>query len=597
MKHSVIRLLFSVFCFLSTCGPCPAAESGVQMKRGTAGNIPVIERNGLLGDSGVPASDVLTTNAIVQTMTGDETDKVPSVAVMNAGFDIIKTSVTTASTNDYPVLIKLTQSNGGNVEGPSGAPAYISTNTNVKLFGVRYTSPMPTNQLVNLGMYSTTLWGSELSYGHAYGSGAIFMVTKGSAGLDDEWLPPSGAQWVDFTNSWALFKAAIAPQTPRIVGLQFAIGEEDANNTNNAALYEGRLFSFMTNVCAVLGVTSNELPVAILPVWPELDRVGRDTITQAQSNFVEAWPKAMMIRVDDLEDVGDDVHYNGASQVKIGYRVLDGLNELNGAAHGKELGAAEVVSANTVTAKDRIIYKEKRIEDSFVNAYYPPISRWGVKYYNRFEGSTLQDKISGIVPSTAGAGTVAAVYQDATRGAAGVWTEPAQIVLTNGAAFAPGTNSFWFAFWADGASVGQDYWLSVDGATTENPRWLFYLKVNELRFSFYNNSASSTTNRVHYTYSADCNTPAVWVLNVDTTKTNAPVLYRNGVDVGLPAIVADINPTLFNLAITNNILIGGDSTFSGKLDDLTYGVGRALTGAEVTNITERIIAGLPPLQD
>lgn len=155
----------------------------------------------------------------------------------------------------------------------------------------------------------------------------VYLVKEalGGTGLDDEWDPETGSE---YSALFVKIAAAIADlqssgKTPKIMGFIWIQGEEDSKTIANAAAYETRLASLVqevrTDCAAIINADFSFVTAEAIP-FANSTLLELPVIRNAQNEVATTAPNIHLVSTSDLTDIGDDLHFDAASQETLGIR-------------------------------------------------------------------------------------------------------------------------------------------------------------------------------------------------------------------------------------------------------------------------------------
>jgi hypothetical protein len=188
------------------------------------------------------------------------------------------------------------------------------------------------DDLINLQSgygYTTEQFGPELSFGYRlrqlYPQDEIYLVKLGitSTSLAGDWNPTSGSLYNLFKQrvTAALNDLTSHGKTPKITGMIWMQGEEDATNATNAQNYASNLRSFVSNVRTAFTAPDMKFVVGRITTdvakWAGTYQTGQ--VRDAQQYIANYIPNTSWVNTDDLEKAYYE-HYGTQGQIDLGIR-------------------------------------------------------------------------------------------------------------------------------------------------------------------------------------------------------------------------------------------------------------------------------------
>ncbi len=234
-----------------------------------------------------------------------------------------------------PVIIIAGQSNALG-RAPLSAISRTDGTPQTKIYGEYMSSFQTLLQGVNQQSdFPATQFGPEMGIAYTYkdenasSTSPSLYIIKYAAGNTflkpfpgyDDWYPYNSDKLFDTLiqkSQSALNQIHAAGFTPKVLGLYWMQGENDATRSDYAAEYETNLTNFIAETRLRLGFP--DLPVAIGRV--RLTDIGSPQVRSAQAAVVATDSYACLLNFDDLI-LFDGVHFDAPSQMTIGNRVWD----------------------------------------------------------------------------------------------------------------------------------------------------------------------------------------------------------------------------------------------------------------------------------
>ncbi|WP_182087275.1 sialate O-acetylesterase [Aureimonas sp. ME7] len=197
------------------------------------------------------------------------------------------------------------------------------------------------NSYVDEGDRVPQCWGPELGFARRFlaaapdrplfvvkrAVGATYLARRAQEGKTD-WSPETpGGYYHQLLDAYCRAGAAWgeAGLAPRLLGMIWVQGENDANDRDTAESYERNLLAFAARARADFASPDLRLAVARLPLfqarlWPHVPLV-----RQAQERVAQVDPRCVPFDTEDLSIGPDGVHYDPPSVVTLGERAYDAL--------------------------------------------------------------------------------------------------------------------------------------------------------------------------------------------------------------------------------------------------------------------------------
>ena len=174
-------------------------------------------------------------------------------------------------------------------------------------------------------------FGPELTFGQGiqgYGSNDIYLIkhATGSTNLYSDW-DPDGAynpEYDTFVNRVDIALADLRGQgiDYSIEGMLWMQGEADSYNAEAAYAYEANLTALVRNMRDRYG---SQLKFAVGRLHNSFDTGYDDVVRNAQYSVAGSDPSTSIVPMDGFGLYGDNVHYNTAGQISLGYQFANVL--------------------------------------------------------------------------------------------------------------------------------------------------------------------------------------------------------------------------------------------------------------------------------
>ena len=180
---------------------------------------------------------------------------------------------------------------------------------------------------------SLTNFGPEITFGRGMAdfyagdpntSVAVIKYANGGTRLYDQWIAPSGPDYVAFkdtvTAGLAALRARYPSDTVRVAGMIWMQGENDASSDVYANAYQSNLTNFIADVRGNYGadlpfvigrLSANQIGLA----YP----TGHQTVMNAQTAVADADSRVGLVNTDSYSMKSDFVHFDTAGQQSLGY--------------------------------------------------------------------------------------------------------------------------------------------------------------------------------------------------------------------------------------------------------------------------------------
>lgn len=244
----------------------------------------------------------------------DESPETATVWVSNLDYNVLPTPVITRTR--VPVFLLIGQGNARGGDSSMNALQLVPQRMdNVYLYTDQWAYASAPSEPRNY-------FGPELTLGRELAAAckqpvAIIKVSVPDGTLEDNWLPELSLTYRQLLNTTR--QALRGFRAPAISGVFSVQGEPDSASWSAAQNYARNLGKLMAALRRDLNVP--QLPIVVSRQLPCVPAPYANIVRQRQQMF--PW-----IDTDDLGNVGDFTHYNGAGLVAIGERLARGYAQL-----------------------------------------------------------------------------------------------------------------------------------------------------------------------------------------------------------------------------------------------------------------------------
>lgn len=244
---------------------------------------------------------------------------------------LLETQIRTLIPQGYtPVFVTSGQSNMQGVNVDELPAEYTSVSSNIKILGnVRRLAgdTIAFSDTFEAIDYNAKKWGtnhsSTLPLAHLWGNKKAYFikVARGSTSLSSYWVP-TGACYIDLVNALNYALAQIAEQNLYFIFIWSQYESETVAYTS----YVSNINSMFDGIQSETGVIFDQ------KLWYQVNTSDNVYLTrQAQYDYIDSLQQNTdifdyIIPVRDLT-LGDDVHFNSASQITIAQRIYNYISQ------------------------------------------------------------------------------------------------------------------------------------------------------------------------------------------------------------------------------------------------------------------------------
>lgn len=246
----------------------------------------------------------------------------------------MKWGLTVVDENYVPVYILSGQSNMLGLSTLASAPsAYTGTQSNVKIWNGSGFASLTAG--TNNGGASSSEFGPELSFARDAAitrDAPIYLIKYAASGksLAVDFLAPSGTNCVALKSAVtnALANLTASGLNPIIMGYCWMQGENDADNSAEAAAYQTNLAAFISHLRIYFAEHANRDAPFLIGEISTTDGIlfpYVSTVRAKQQAVAANDASARSIATNDLGLLSDHVHFDTAAQIALGQRFAQAL--------------------------------------------------------------------------------------------------------------------------------------------------------------------------------------------------------------------------------------------------------------------------------